>query len=231
MQITLVMLRGEKFIITKNNMSIEQSVAQALIKREAVKVSIAPPFTWASGIKSPVYCDNRKMLGFVEERDIIVDGFLEKIADLDFDVVAGTATAGIPWASFIAQKLNKPMVYIRSAKKDHGAGKQIEGFLAPNQKVLVVEDLISTGGSSIKAVEAVREEGNCIVNDVVAIVTWEIPKSVERFSEAGLNLVTLTNYTNIIGLASETGAIPEDKLSIVLEFKQDPAGWGEKMGF
>jgi len=212
-------------------MSIEQKVASALIAREAVKVSIDPPFTWASGIKSPVYCDNRKMLGFVEERGIIVDAFLEKIEGLEFDVVAGTATAGIPWASFIAQKLNKPMVYIRTQKKDHGVGKQIEGYLASGSKVLVVEDLISTGGSSIKAVEAVREEGGCEVIDVVAIVTWEIPKSVERFNEAGLTLTTLTDYTNIIGLVSENGSIPEDKLNTVLEFKQDPAGWGAKMGF
>jgi orotate phosphoribosyltransferase len=213
-------------------MNLNKDIAAALIDKEAVKVSIDPPFTWASGIKSPVYCDNRKMLGFVGDRERIVEGFIQLITDnnLEYDVVGGTATAGIPWAAFIAAELHKPMVYIRPEKKEHGAGKQIEGYYEEGSKVLIIEDLISTGGSSAKAVVAVREAG-CEVSDVLAIVTWEIPKSKTVFEEVGVNLYTMTDYSNIIGLAAETGGIPEDKLEVVLKFKEDPAAWGEKMNF
>jgi len=214
-------------------MSLAREISENLLKREAVKVSIDPPFTWVSGIKSPVYCDNRKMISFVEERKAVVDGLitLMKEKGLSPDVIGGTATAAIPWAAFLAYELGLPMIYIRPEKKEHGAGKQIEGHLDPGQTVLIVEDLISTGGSSVKAAEAVREEGGCTVEDIFAIVTWEIPKSKVRFEDAGIKLTTLTDYTNIIGLAAETGAIPEDQLEKVLEFKENPAEWGAKMGF
>lgn len=214
-------------------MSIAQDVAKSLLDREAVKVKIDPPFSWVSGIKSPVYCDNRKMIGFPEERKLIVEGFKKMIEEkgVEFDVIGGTATAAIPWAAFLAHELNVPMIYIRPEKKDHGAGKQIEGHLDEGKKVLIIEDLISTGGSSVKAAEAVRNEGKCTVEDIMAIVTWEIPKAAARFEEADINLSTLTDYTNIIGLAAEMGAIPEDQLQLVLEFKEDPPGWGEKHGF
>jgi orotate phosphoribosyltransferase len=226
------MLKGKNITFKKYNMTLSKDIAACLVDKEAVRVSIDPPFTWASGIKSPVYCDNRKMLGFVGDRERIVDGYIKLIEDngLEYDTIAGTATAGIPWAALIAAKLHKPMVYIRPEKKAHGAGKQIEGFYAEGSKMLVIEDLISTGGSSVKAVMAVRESG-CTVDDVLAIVTWEIPKSKTVFAEANLNLFTMTDYTNIIGLAAETGSIPEDKLESVLQFKEDPASWGEKMGF
>lgn len=214
-------------------MSLSRDIAENLLKREAVKVSIDPPFTWVSGIKSPVYCDNRKMISFVEERKAVVDGLitLMKEKGLNPDVIGGTATAAIPWAAFLAYELGLPMIYIRPEKKEHGAGKQIEGSLEAGQTVLIVEDLISTGGSSVKAAEAVREEGGCTVEDIFAIVTWEIPKSKVRFEEANIKLTTLTDYTNIIGLAAETGAIPEDQLEKVLQFKESPAEWGAKMGF
>ena len=146
-------------------------------------------------------------------------------------MIGGTATAAIPWAAFLAYDLDVPMVYIRPEKKEHGAGKQIEGHLEAGQKVLIVEDLISTGGSSVKAANAVREEGQCEVTDILAIVTWEIPKAITRFEEANLNLITLTDYTNIIGLAAEKGYIPADQLDVVLKFKENPAAWGELMGF
>ncbi len=209
-----------------------KDIAACLIDKKAVKVSIDPPFTWASGIKSPVYCDNRKMLGFVGDRERIVEGFISLIEEnnLEYDAIAGTATAGIPWAAFIAAKLHKPMVYIRPEKKAHGAGKQIEGYYVEGSKMLVIEDLISTGGSSVKAVNAVREAG-CEVTDVLAIVTWEIPKSKTTFKEANLNLYTMTDYSNIVGIAARNGAIPMDQLEVVLDFKEDPAAWGEKAGF
>ena len=207
-------------------------IAENLLAREAVKVKIDPPFTWVSGIKSPVYCDNRKMISFVKERKDVIEAFKNVIKEsgLEFDVIGGTATAAIPWAAFLAYDLDVPMVYIRPEKKEHGAGKQIEGHLEAGQKVLIVEDLISTGGSSVKAANAVREEGQCEVTDVLAIVTWEIPKAITRFDEANLNLIALTDYTNIIGQAAEKGYIPADQLDVVLKFKENPAAWGELMG-
>lgn len=219
-------------------MSIEREIAANLIAKAAVKVSIDPPFTWVSGIKSPVYCDNRKMIAFPAERKQVVHAFkdliLEKVQSGDMempDVIGGTATAAIPWAAFLSYEMGLPMIYIRPEKKEHGAGKQIEGHLEVGQKVLIVEDLISTGGSSVKAAEAVRDEGQCTVTDIFAIVTWEIPRAVDAFQKAGIRLSTLTDYTNIIGLAAEEGYVPEDKLDAVLEFKEDPQAWGEKMGF
>lgn len=214
-------------------MSSAQQIAKNLLDKEAVKVSIDPPFTWASGIKSPVYCDNRKMIAFPAERRQVVEAFKSLIQEkgLKFDVIGGTATAAIPWAAFLAYELDVPMIYIRPEKKEHGAGKQIEGYLEPGQRVLIVEDLISTGGSSVAAAEAVTGEGACEVADILAIVTWELPKAQERFNEAGLNLYTLTDYSNIIGLAAEEGYIPSEQLDVVLKFKEDPARWGLAMGF
>ncbi|MFC1616037.1 orotate phosphoribosyltransferase [Patescibacteria group bacterium] len=214
-------------------MDIAKEIAGYLLDKEAVKVKIDPPFTWVSGIKSPVYCDNRKMISFSDARKAIVEAFKVKLEEsgLKPDVIGGTATAAIPWAAFLAYDLDLPMIYIRPEKKEHGAGKQIEGYLEEGQKVLIVEDLISTGGSSVKAAEAVRNEGKCTVEDIFAIVTWEIPKATDRFEEASINLTTLTDYTNIIGLAADRGAIPVDQLDIVLEFKKNPAEWGEKYGF
>lgn len=213
-------------------MGLEREIAQVLLQKEAVKVKTDPPFTWVSGIKSPVYCDNRKLIGFVDAREKIIESFKKIIDDkgIVFDVVGGTATAAIPWAAFLAQELRKPMIYIRPAKKEHGAGKQIEGHLEKGSKVLIVEDLISTGGSSVAAANAVRDEGGCEVIDILSIVTWEIPKSFKVFTENGLRLTSLTNYSNIIGVASENGDIPADQLETVLDFKKDPAGWAEKAG-
>ncbi len=210
---------------------ISREIAESLLNQKAVKVSIDPPFTWVSGIKSPVYCDNRKMISFPEDRKKIVEAFKAVIDEkgLEYDVIGGTATAAIPWAAFLAYDLGVPMVYIRPEKKEHGAGKQVEGDSVEGKKVLIVEDLISTGGSSVKAAEAVVNEGGS-VSDVMAIVTWEMPKAIARFEDAGLNLYTLTGYTDIIGLAGERGDIPEDQLSVVLEFKDNPADWAMKMG-
>ncbi len=214
-------------------MNHQTEIAKYLLEKEAVKVKIDPPFTWASGIKSPVYCDNRKMLGFVGPREKIVEAFISMIEEkgIEYNVIGGTATAAIPWAAFIADRLHKPMIYIRPEKKDHGAGKQIEGFLPGGQKVLIIEDLISTAGSSVAAAQVVREEGGCVVTDILAIVTWEIPKSKEVLTAAGLNLNTLTDYTHIVESASSGGAISPEQLEIVMKFKEDPEGWAAKMAF
>jgi len=212
---------------------IAKDVSEALLNIQAVKVKIDPPFKWVSGIHSPVYCDNRLLISYPKERKLVVEGFKQLIKEknLNPDVIAGTATAAIPWAAFVAYDLNLPMVYIRPEPKGHGAGKQIEGKIIAGQKVVIIEDLISTGGSSIKAAQAVTKEANGVVTDILAIVTWELQKAVDRFKEANLNLTTLTDFTNIIGLAGETGAINPDEIQKVLEFKKDPATWGDKMGF
>lgn len=211
---------------------LAQNIAANLLRKEAVRVSINPPFTWTSGIKSPIYCDNRKMIAFPEERRAVVEGFKNLIAEkgLKFDVIGGTATAAIPWAAFLAYELDMPMIYIRAEKKEHGAGKQIEGYLEAGKRVLIVEDLISTGGSSCSAAQAVRDEGGCVVEDIVAIVTYGMGAAAENFAKADLNIHTLTDFSHIVEKAAEMGAISAGDMEMVKAFAQDPAGWGGKMG-
>src|SRR3989339_1501426 len=207
--------------------NVSKKVATALLDIGAVKVSIDPPFTWVSGIKSPVYCDNRMMISHVEGRQIIVDAFKKIVAEKNPDYIGGTATAAIPWAAFLAQEMGKPMIYIRPEPKAHGAGKQIEGDLKEGSSVLIVEDLISTGGSSVKVAEVVRKEGKCEVTDIFAIVSWEMPKAVAAFKEGNVNLTNLTGFTDLIGFAAERGDIPADKVEIINKFKENPAVWGD----
>ena len=204
---------------------MKKIIAKDLLDIKAVFLRPNEPFTWASGIKSPIYCDNRKMIGSVEERNTIIEGFIELLNGLDFDVVAGTATAGIPWAAFIADRINKPMAYIRSKPKDYGAGKQIEGPDVDGKKVVVIEDLISTGGSVIKAVEAVRREGG-IVTDVAAIFSYEFAKAVGAFEEAKTNLVTITNFPTLLEVAKEGKIIDEAQLELASKWNKSPDTWG-----
>ena len=206
-----------------------------LLKCSAVKVSINSPFTWTSGIKSPVYCDNRKMISYPKERAFIVNAFKELFLETFGgaggagapEYVGGTATAAIPWAAFLAQVLEVPMVYIRPEKKEHGAGKQVEGDMKKGSRVLIVEDLISTGGSSVNAAEAVVREGG-VVSHVFAIVTYELDEAKKRFDEAKLKLSTLTNFTAILEAAVQSGAISKEQLILIQEFKKDPRTWAEK---
>lgn len=206
-------------------MEIASRIAQELLKSKAVKISIDPPFTWASGIQSPIYCDNRILISFPEVREIIVSEFCILLEKMKPDVIAGTATAAIPWAAFIAHSMKLPMVYVRPEPKGHGAGKQIEGYLEPGKKVVLVEDLISTGGSSINAVNALKNEGKADIQDVIAIVTYEMEKSKNAFAEAGLNLQTLTNFSHILQEVKNQGYLQEDQIQTVSEFSKDPAGW------
>jgi orotate phosphoribosyltransferase len=214
-------------------MEIAEHIAQLLLDLEAVKVKTSPPFRWTSGLLSPVYCDNRLVTGHVDARNQIIDGFKKVIEEkgLKIDVIAGTATAAISWAAFLAHDLGLPMVYIRPEPKAHGAGRQIEGYLKPGSRVLIVEDLISTGGSSIKSAKVVQKEGGCMVTDILAITTWELESSKEAFAKSGLKLHTLTDFTHLIGQAVEKGYIKADEHQKVLEFKEDPPAWGKKMGY
>lgn len=208
------------------SLSIEQQVAQNLLAIKAVFLSPNEPFTWASGIKSPIYCDNRLTMSFPKVRRLIAKGLAEKIKKQfpDVEVIAGTATAGIPHAAWVAEILDLPMVYIRSKAKDHGKGNQIEGQITPGQKMVVIEDLISTGGSVLEACQAAKREGADVLG-VAAIFTYELPKGATNFNTAQLPLVTLTNYTTLIQTALEEGYISEDDLALLTAWKHDPENW------
>lgn len=207
-------------------MTLAKEIARDLLKIKAVYLKPEEPFTWASGIKSPIYTDNRVTLAYPETRTFIEDGFVEKIrAEFpDVEVIAGTATAGIPHGAIIADKMNLPFAYIRSKPKDHGAGNQIEGRVAPGQKMVVIEDLISTGGSVLDAIAAAKREGADVIG-AAAIFTYELPKADKNFNEAGVKLVTLSNYTELIHLAEQEGYINAEGLALLKRFKEDQENW------
>ena len=203
-----------------------KEIAKDLLKIKAVKLSPAKPFTWASGIKSPIYCDNRITMSYPAVRKEIAEGLTAKIKETfpEVEVIAGTATAGIPHAAWVADILGLPMVYIRSKAKDHGKGNQIEGQITPGQKMVVIEDLISTGGSVLEACQAAKREGADVLG-VAAIFTYELPKGATNFNTAQLPLVTLTNYTTLVQTALEEGYISEDDLALLTAWKHDPENW------
>ena len=207
-------------------MTLAKEIARDLLKIKAVYLKPEEPFTWASGIKSPIYTDNRVTLAYPETRTLIEDGFVEKIrAEFpDVEVIAGTATAGIPHGAIIADKMDLPFAYIRSKPKDHGAGNQIEGRVAPGQKMVVIEDLISTGGSVLDAIAAAKREGADVIG-AAAIFTYELPKADKNFNEAGVKLVTLSNYTELIHLAEQEGYINAEGLALLKRFKEDQENW------
>ena len=207
-------------------MTLANEIARDLLKIKAVYLKPEEPFTWASGIKSPIYTDNRVTLAYPETRTLIENGFVEKIrAEFpDVEVIAGTATAGIPHGAIIADKMNLPFAYIRSKPKDHGAGNQIEGRVAPGQKMVVIEDLISTGGSVLDAIAAAKREGADVIG-AEAIFTYELPKADKNFADAGVKLVTLSNYTELIHLAEQEGYINAEGLTLLKKFKDDQENW------
>jgi len=204
---------------------ISKAIAKDLLTIEAVFLRPNEPFTWASGIKSPIYCDNRITMSYPHVRRAIAKGLAAVIKTTypEAEVIAGTATAGIPPAAWVAELLDLPMVYISKAK-EHGKGNQIEGRIQPNQKMVVIEDLLSTGGSVLEACEAAKREGADVLG-VAAIFTYELPQVQENFDQAGLPYVTLTNYTALIESALETGAIQESDVALLQEWRKDPAAW------
>ncbi|MDF0478906.1 orotate phosphoribosyltransferase [Vagococcus sp. PNs007] len=203
-----------------------QLVAQKLLEIKAVSLQPTEPFTWASGIKSPIYCDNRLTMGFPEVRRLIAEGLADKIKESypDVEVIAGTATAGIPHAAWVSEILNLPMIYIRGKAKGHGKGNQIEGGLHEGQKVVIIEDLISTGGSVLEAVSATEEAGASVLG-VMAIFTYGLPKGIQAFEEAGVTVDTLSSYDILIQEALEIDAINSDELKLLQSWKQDPTAW------
>jgi len=214
-----------------SNVALEQlakDIAQALLNIEAVALRPNEPFTWTSGIKSPIYCDNRLTMTYPEIREQVADGFVTMIKELypNVEVIAGTSTAGIPHAAWVAQKLNLPMVYIRDKAKGHGKQNQIEGRLQPGQQVVVIEDLISTGGSSLKAALAVREAGAEPLA-VLAIFTYQFQTAVDAFAEAGVPLHTISNYSALIEQALASGKIAEADVASLQAWRENPQAYGQ----
>lgn len=207
-------------------MPLSSQIAAELLDIKAVYLKPEDPFNWASGIKSPIYTDNRITLSYPETRTIIENGFVETIKAHypEVEVIAGTATAGIPHGAIIADKMNLPFAYIRSKPKDHGAGNQIEGRVLPGQKMVIIEDLISTGGSVLDAAAAAIREGAEVLG-VVAIFTYQLPKATASFKEAGIELITLSNYSELIRVAKVKGYIDADGLQLLKKFKEDQENW------
>lgn len=205
---------------------IAEQIAKDLLSIEAVSLSPDEPFTWASGLKSPIYCDNRVTMSYPEVRRAIAQGLAAKIKEKfpNVEVIAGTATAGIPHAAWVAEILDLPMVYIRSKAKDHGRGNQIEGRITEGQKMVVIEDLISTGGSVLEAAVAAKREGADVLG-VAAIFTYELAKGKKNFEEANTPLVTLTNYSTLIESALQENYINQEQLELLKKWRKDPENW------
>ncbi len=207
-------------------MSLEKIFAAKLLKVKAIKLQPTNPFTWASGWKSPFYCDNRKTLSYPQLRTFVKTEISRIIMERfpDADAIAGVATGAIPQGALVADVLALPFVYVRSKPKDHGLENLIEGELKPGMKVVVVEDLISTGGSSLKAVEAIRNNG-CDVIGMVASYTYGFDVAAKAFHDAKVTLVTLTNYEAVVAEALRIGYIKEADVQMLNEWRRDPAAW------
>jgi orotate phosphoribosyltransferase len=207
-------------------METSKKIAQYLLQSKAIKLEPANPFTWASGWHSPIYCDNRKTLSFPEIRTFIRDSFVEEITKnfISPDVIAGVATGAIAHGALIADKMGLPFIYVRSSSKSHGLENLIEGIVEAGQKVVVIEDLISTGSSSLKAVIALRDAG-CDILGMAAIFSYGFPQAVKNFKDTGCKLVTLSDYNVLLDLALEIGYISKKEAGLLAEWRSDPENW------
>ena len=208
-------------------MDIKKQFAQKLMDIKAIKLQPNDPFTWASGWKSPIYTDNRKTLGHPSLRSFVKLELCHVIQEQfpEAEAVAGVATGAIAQGVLVAEELGLPYCYVRPKPKDHGMGNQVEGEIKKGSKVIVVEDLIPTGGSSLKAVAALREYGVEVIG-MVASFTYGFPVAEEAFREAGVKLITLSNYDAVIEQAAETGYIKEEEKAVLAEWRKDPSVWG-----
>ncbi|MEP6682457.1 MAG: orotate phosphoribosyltransferase [Parafilimonas sp.] len=207
-------------------MKNEKFIAEKLLQAEAVKLSLEKPFTWASGWKSPIYCDNRKVLSFPYLRDFIKSEMCNVIFEQfpDADLLAGVATAGIAWGAMAADQLKLPFIYVRPKPKEHGLGNQIEGFFEAGQKAIVVEDLISTGKSSLQVVDVLRSVGVKVIG-MVSIFNYSFDDAKEAFKKADVELESLTNYTALIELAIEKNIVSPETEQSLMNWRTNPAGW------
>lgn len=206
--------------------TIKKKVAEKLLSVNAVKLQPKNPFVWASGIKSPIYCDNRKTLSYPKVRTYIKSMLVKVIMEKhpDVEVIAGVATGAIAQGALVAAELGLPFIYVRSAPKDHGLENLIEGDLRPKQKVVVIEDLISTGGSSLKAVEAIQKDGSEVLG-MVAIFTYGFAKTIDTFKEANVELTCLSDYDAVLNESLRIKYISEDDLKTLKEWRQNPRDW------
>ena len=206
--------------------TLKKEFASRLLKIKAIKLQPNNPFTWASGWKSPFYCDNRKTLSYPGLRNFVKLEICHAIMEYfpEAEAVAGVATGAIAQGALVAEELSLPFVYVRSKPKDHGLENLIEGELKPGMKVVVIEDLISTGLSSLKAVEAIRRDG-CDVIGMVASYTYGFPVAEQAFKDANVKLVTLTDYDHVVNQALETGYIQDEDVAVLHKWRKDPAHW------
>ena len=209
---------------------MKDKIAEILLELEAVKLSTEPPFKWTSGILSPIYTDNRVLMSFPKQREIVIDAFIKLIKKnrIEFDGVAGTATAGIPWAAWITQKLDRPMIFVRKKSKEHGMQNLVEGVIEKGKNYLVVEDLVSTGGSSINTINGVRQQEG-VVTDCLSIFTYELESAKNNFELASVKLSELTNFTSLVNKAKQENHISEEQLNNILQWKDDPEIWGRNI--
>ncbi len=208
--------------------SMQIEVARRLLQINTIKIQPSSPFTWASGWKAPIYCDNRKILSYPEIRTFICSQFVKIIKEKypEADVIAGVATGAIAHGVLVAEKLGLPFIYVRSKPKGHGLENLVEGDLKPGQKVVIIEDLVSTGTSSLKAAEAVDNFGGDVLG-MVAIFTYNFPLAKENFKNAGIELTALSRYQNLIDLALKDGEITESEVKNLNSWREDPANWGK----
>jgi orotate phosphoribosyltransferase len=207
--------------------SAAKAIAEKLLQINAVKLNTESPYTWASGWKSPIYCDNRRALGFPYIRDFIKSELAAVIFEhfSDAETIAGVATAGISWGAMAADQLKLPFMYVRPKPKEHGMGNQIEGMYEKGQRVVVIEDLISTGKSSLQVCEVLQKEG-LIIDGMISIFNYGFPQAEKAFADAGIKLISLSNYDALINHAKTAGTITEEQINSLLKWKENPAEWG-----
>lgn len=212
-------------------MTTSEKIARLLLSINAVTISPKKPYRYTSGMLSPVYSDMRLLISYPKERKVVISELARLIKKLGIpDIVAGTATGGIPHAAYLSEKLNIPMVYVRGKAKEHGKQNQIEGLFKKGQKVIIIEDMISTAGSSLETLSALKKAQGKVKN-IVVIFTYTLPVSISNINKAGIKLHTLTTFPEVVDMAVKMGKMKEKDKEIVLEWLKDPAGWGKKMGF
>ena len=207
-------------------MTNEKAVAEKLLQINAIKLNVGSPFTWASGWKSPIYCDNRKVLSYPYTRDFIKSEMCNVLFDKfpNAQLLAGVATAGIAWGALAADQLKLPYIYVRPKPKEHGLGNQVEGHFEPGQETVVIEDLVSTGKSSLQVVDVLRKQGLKVIG-MVSIFTYGFQVATDLFAKENIEYYSLTNYPTLISLAIEKGVVSEQEKGILLNWREDPANW------
>jgi orotate phosphoribosyltransferase len=207
-------------------MTNEQAIAEKLLQINAIQLNLTQPFSWASGWKSPIYCDNRRILSFPFTRDYIKSELCNLVFEKfpNAELLAGVATAGIAWGAMVADQLKLPYIYVRPKPKEHGLGNQVEGYFEKGQKAVVIEDLVSTGKSSLQVVDVLRAAGVEVIG-MVSIFSYDFPMAAKAFSSAGVNYQPLTNYPVLIELAIQKGVVSQDQQEILLKWRDDPANW------